>query len=604
MIEAVQNIARIPDLRKRLLFVALMMFVFRVGAHIHVPGIDWDAIMSIREAGGGGLLDFLDMFSGQALSQVTIFALGIMPYISASIILQLLTVVVPYLEKLSKEGELGRKKITQYTRYGTVLISIIQGYGMTFYFESLQTAEGSIFTQSAANNMLWWKIMTVITLTAGTAFIMWIGEQISDRGIGNGISLLIFAGIVAGLPGGVVMIIQDVMGATERGETAMTPFKLILLLIFMVAVVGAIVFVERGQRRIPVSYAKRVRLMFSGHAYTPDLTYLIKLHADSPAAYDVQIMYAFLNYRFIDEFQVKAGVFQLVGTRAGFNSSANMQFVEYPVTEAVFGTGTGVGVRFWGQLYDKKLEYFLDVVNSINGTGNRTITADPAEMDNNPAIAFRAVWHACGDVPTRDFVSWADIEHKTMPCVDLGFNYVFNDDDGDTATTRIPFVRNTPTGGAFGLTSTNGVQVNHFGLDAAFKYQGFSLSGEYMLRLLDVRRGGRTPFAPLWQLTADDATTAMHGGYVQAGYFLPIPGHEKKIEAVARVGGITTNAGPGGAEGTWVYAAGLNYYFQGNKVKLQTDVTRVDEVPTSANSWLANVNDGALIWRVQLQVAF
>ena len=272
MIEAVQNIARIPDLRKRLLFVALMMFVFRVGAHIHVPGIDWDAIMSIREAGGGGLLDFLDMFSGQALSQVTIFALGIMPYISASIILQLLTVVVPYLEKLSKEGELGRKKITQYTRYGTVLISIIQGYGMTFYFESLQTAEGSIFTQGAANNMLWWKIMTVITLTAGTAFIMWIGEQISDRGIGNGISLLIFAGIVAGLPGGVVMIIQDVLGATERGETAMTPFKLILLVIFMVAVVGAIVFVERGQRRIPVSYAKRVvgRRIYGGQStYIP-----------------------------------------------------------------------------------------------------------------------------------------------------------------------------------------------------------------------------------------------------------------------------------------------------------------------------------------------
>ena len=272
MIDTFRNIARVPDLRKRLLFVALMLFVFRIGAHIHVPGVDWIAIKNIREMGGGGLMDFLDLFSGQALSNMTLFALGIMPYISASIILQLLTVVVPYLEKLSKEGELGRKKITQYTRYGTVLISVIQGYGMTFYFQSLQTNEGSVLTEGARGNMLWWQILTVITLTAGTAFIMWIGEQITERGIGNGISLLIFAGIVVGLPGGVVVIIEDLIGATARGETAMTPFKLILLLIFMVAVVGAIVFVERGQRRIPVSYAKRVvgRKIYGGQStYIP-----------------------------------------------------------------------------------------------------------------------------------------------------------------------------------------------------------------------------------------------------------------------------------------------------------------------------------------------
>jgi len=272
VIDTFRNIARVPDLRKRLLFVALMLFVFRIGAHIHVPGVDWIAIKNIREMGGGGLMDFLDLFSGQALSNMTLFALGIMPYISASIILQLLTVVVPYLEKLSKEGELGRKKITQYTRYGTVLISVIQGYGMTFYFQSLQTNEGSVLTEGARGNMLWWQILTVITLTAGTAFIMWIGEQITERGIGNGISLLIFAGIVVGLPGGVVVIIEDLIGATARGETAMTPFKLILLLIFMVAVVGAIVFVERGQRRIPVSYAKRVvgRKIYGGQStYIP-----------------------------------------------------------------------------------------------------------------------------------------------------------------------------------------------------------------------------------------------------------------------------------------------------------------------------------------------
>jgi len=272
VIETFKNIASIPDLRKRLLFVALMLFVFRIGAHIHVPGVDWIAIKNIREMGGGGLMDFLDLFSGQALSNMTLFALGIMPYISASIILQLLTVVIPYLEKLSKEGELGRKKITQYTRYGTVLISVIQGYGMTFYFQSLQTSEGSVLTEAARGNMLWWQILTVITLTAGTAFIMWIGEQITERGVGNGISLLIFAGIVVGLPGGVVVIIEDLIGATARGETAMTPFKLILLLIFMVVVVGAIVFVERGQRRIPVSYAKRVvgRKIYGGQStYIP-----------------------------------------------------------------------------------------------------------------------------------------------------------------------------------------------------------------------------------------------------------------------------------------------------------------------------------------------
>jgi preprotein translocase subunit SecY len=273
VIETFKNISRIPDLRKRLLFVALMLFVFRIGAHIHVPGVDWTAVKNIHQLAGGGLMDFLDLFSGRAMKNMTLFALGIMPYISASIILQLLTVVVPYLEKLSKEGELGRKKITQYTRYGTVLISVIQAYGMTFYFQSLQTQQGSVLTESARGNILWWQILTVITLTAGTSFIMWIGEQISDRGIGNGISLLIFAGIVDGLPGGVVVIIEDLVGSTAHGgETAMTPFKIILLLIFMVAVVGAVVFIERGQRRIPVSYAKRVvgRKIYGGQStYIP-----------------------------------------------------------------------------------------------------------------------------------------------------------------------------------------------------------------------------------------------------------------------------------------------------------------------------------------------
>lgn len=272
MIETLQNIFRIPDLRKRLLFLGLMLFVFRIGAHIHVPGVDWNAIKAMGTSGEGGLFDFLDMFSGYAMRQITIFALGIMPYISSSIILQLLTVVVPYLEKLSKEGELGRKKITQYTRYGTVLISLVQGFGLTFYYQTLYvTVEGvrrSVLTPDAEANMLWWQIMTVITLTAGTAFIMWIGEQISERGIGNGISLLIFAGIIVGLPGAIITTIADLMGTQE----AMTPFKLIILLTFMVAVIAAIVFVERGQRRIPVSYAKRVvgRRVYGGQStYIP-----------------------------------------------------------------------------------------------------------------------------------------------------------------------------------------------------------------------------------------------------------------------------------------------------------------------------------------------
>ncbi len=276
MIETLQNIFRIPDLRKRVLFLGLMLFVFRIGAHIHVPGVDWVAIKAVREAAGQGLFEFLDMFSGYAMRQITVFALGIMPYISASIILQLLTVVMPYLEKLSKEGELGRKKITQYTRYGTVLISLIQGFGLTFYYQSMTaTVDGvnrSVLTTSAQGNILWWQILTVVTLTAGTAFIMWIGEQISERGIGNGISLLIFAGIIVGLPGAVVVTVEDLMGATARGEGAMTPFKLILLLVFMVVVVAAIVFVERGQRRIPVSYAKRVvgRRIYGGQStYIP-----------------------------------------------------------------------------------------------------------------------------------------------------------------------------------------------------------------------------------------------------------------------------------------------------------------------------------------------
>jgi preprotein translocase subunit SecY len=277
MLETLQNIFRIPDLRKRLIFVGLMLFVYRLGAHIHVPGVDWFAIESMAKNASGDLFGFLDMFSGRALSQMTVFALGIMPYISASIILQLLTVVVPFLERLSKEGELGKKKITQYTRYGTVAISIVQGYAMTFFFKSqMATVDGvsrSILTPGAQSNLIWWQILTVVTLTAGTSFIMWIGEQITERGIGNGISLLIFAGIIVGLPGTILRAFNDLFNpAAAASSQAFTPIKLIIISAVIVAMVAAIVFVERGQRRIPVSYAKRVvgRKMYGGQStYIP-----------------------------------------------------------------------------------------------------------------------------------------------------------------------------------------------------------------------------------------------------------------------------------------------------------------------------------------------
>jgi preprotein translocase subunit SecY len=199
------------------------------------------------------------MFSGGALSQMSVMALGIMPYISSSIILELLTVVIPYLEKLKKEGEQGRKKIVQYTRYGTVILSIIQGLGIAIGLERMSSPGGAMVVPMGG----WgFRLMAVITLTAGTAFLMWLGEQITERGIGNGISLIIFSGIVAGLPGGVVNSFRLV------GTGEITPFFMLLVVVFMIAVVGAIVFVERGQRRIPVQYAKRVigRRMYGGQS--------------------------------------------------------------------------------------------------------------------------------------------------------------------------------------------------------------------------------------------------------------------------------------------------------------------------------------------------
>ena len=257
MLSGFQNVSRIPELRRRVLFTLGMLAVYRLGVHVPTPGIDRQAMAAFFEQQKGNLLGFLNLFSGGALEQFSVFSLGIMPYISASIILQLLTVVFPYLERLSKEGEVGRRKITQYTRYGTIVLSIIQGLMISIGLEGTRGPGGFGLVLDPGWHF---RIMTVITLTSGTAFIMWLGEQITERGIGNGISLIIFAGIVAGLPKAVSTTFQFV----REGE--MGALVALLVLVLAVVLVGAIIFVERGQRRIPVQYAKRVvgRKMYGG----------------------------------------------------------------------------------------------------------------------------------------------------------------------------------------------------------------------------------------------------------------------------------------------------------------------------------------------------
>jgi preprotein translocase subunit SecY len=257
MLNGFQNASRIPELRRRLLFTLGMLAVYRLGVHVPTPGIDRQAMAAFFDQQKNTLFGFLNLFSGGALEQFSVFSLGIMPYISASIILQLLTVVFPYLERLSKEGEIGRRKITQYTRYGTVVLSIVQGMMISVGLEGTQGPGGHSLVLAPG----WgFRLMTVITLTSGTAFIMWLGEQITERGIGNGISLIIFAGIVARLPSAVTTTLQFM----REGELG--PLVALLILALSVLVVGAIIFVERGQRRIPVQYAKRVvgRKMYGG----------------------------------------------------------------------------------------------------------------------------------------------------------------------------------------------------------------------------------------------------------------------------------------------------------------------------------------------------
>jgi uncharacterized coiled-coil protein SlyX len=348
---------------------------------------------------------------------------------------------------------------------------------------------------------------------------------------------------------------------------------------------------------------QRLRLIFTGNVYSPELTYYVHLYSDAPYGYDTGLLWGYLNYRFCDELQLSAGLLPLPSTRTYFLDERGYQFVDYPMVDSVFAMGDGVGAMLWGGLFNNKFNYYIAVSNELNGPAGPVITPDPDRtLDPNPALTLRAVWHAVGEDPTEGLRE-GDLECLAEPMLDFGFHYAFNEDDGDAATPVIVYPRRGVLPGGFGNTSTNGLQMNHFGLDAHFKWRGFSLKGAYAVQLLDVRRSDRAPFAPLYEATGDNSTNAQHGAYVQAGYFLPIPGLEKQVEVVARVGGISALSG--GHEGTWEYAGGVNYYIHEHNVKLQMDVTKVSEAPV-ADSYtsLANINDDALVFRVQLQVGF
>jgi preprotein translocase subunit SecY len=257
---AFTNLFKIQELRKRLGFTLALLAVYRIGVFVTAPGVNRVVMKKAIEA-SGGFLNLFNLFTGGALEQLSIFALGIMPYVSASIILQLLTVVVPTLEKLSKEGEMGRRKITQWTRYGTIVLSIVQGFGIARYLESVKSGNESVVPDDVKG---WgFRILTVITLTAGTAFIMWLGEQITERGIGNGISLIIFAGIIARMPQAAIQTWTTFQDKAEGSDV-----DILILAAVMLATIAVIVYVERAYRKIPVHYAKRVvgRQTFSGQS--------------------------------------------------------------------------------------------------------------------------------------------------------------------------------------------------------------------------------------------------------------------------------------------------------------------------------------------------
>ena len=259
-ISNVANIVKVPELRRRILFTLALLAVYRVGIFISVPGVNRGAMRDVFKQQSQGFLGLFNMFSGGAMEQFSIFSLGIMPYISASIILQLLTVVVPSLERIQKEGQAGQKKINQYTRYGTIVLSLVQAFIMAQSFEKMSGSNGTIV---AVDPGIGFKLMCMVSLTTGTAFIMWLGEQVTERGIGNGISLIIFAGIVAGFPSAVYRLFQK-----SGGQGDLTAFDLFVIVAIVIGVIAAIIFFERGQRKIPVQYAKRVvgRKMYGGQS--------------------------------------------------------------------------------------------------------------------------------------------------------------------------------------------------------------------------------------------------------------------------------------------------------------------------------------------------
>jgi preprotein translocase subunit SecY len=269
MLSALVNSFKIPDLKRRLIFTLSLIAVYRIGCYVPIPGINGAALADffarIAKTQGGTLLGIINMFSGGAMERLTIFALGIMPYISASIILQLLTAVIPALEKISKEGRAGYEKINQYTRYGTVALSILQSFFIALWLENPVHFEG---LQIVAHPGLAFRILTVLTLSTGTIFIMWLGEQIQERGIGNGISLVITAGIVSRIPAA----IHQLLLMLTPGKMQIQPFSLLIMLVFLVSVVFAVIMVTQGQRKIPVQYARRIvgRKIYGGQStYIP-----------------------------------------------------------------------------------------------------------------------------------------------------------------------------------------------------------------------------------------------------------------------------------------------------------------------------------------------
>lgn len=260
MAHSLEGLGKVPELRKRLLYTLGMLAVYRIGIYVTVPGIDREIMANFIRYGQTGLLGLADMFSGGAISQMSVFALGVMPYISASIIFQLLAVVVPALERLQKEGDQGRRKINQYTRYATVALAMVQGVGISIWLQSLNAQAGTEHLVRLSG--FTFQFLTVLSLTAGTLLLMWMGEQITDRGIGNGISMIIFAGIVAQLPSAV----GQTFALSTMAGGRLAPLTLILILVLVIVTIGVIVFFERGQRRIPVQYAKKVvgRKLYGG----------------------------------------------------------------------------------------------------------------------------------------------------------------------------------------------------------------------------------------------------------------------------------------------------------------------------------------------------